>query len=408
MSERVERLIENCAAIFGANLVDASVAIADGRVVAVGAAREIAGAYRAAERIDGAGKLLTPGFVDSHTHIVFAGDRSDEFVRRCQGVSYQQIAAAGGGIRATVRATRQASEEQLYELALPRLIRMLSLGTTTIEIKSGYGLNLETELRMLRVIRRLGEELPVTVVATFMGAHEIPDEYRTDRNGYIDFLCETAIPAVAAEQLAKFCDVFCEQDVFTAAESERILTAGRAAGLEPKIHADELTLSGGSRVAADVHAVSADHLMMIDDDGIERLKTANVVPTLLPGTTFFLGKQTYAPAGKMLSAGLQIALATDRNPGSCTIESLQFICGLACLRMGLTPEQALEAATAHGARALGLSATHGRIVAGQRADLILWDAPAPAHVVYEFENILPRTVFVAGKPVFGMQPERRN
>ncbi|MCA8961693.1 MAG: imidazolonepropionase [Planctomycetes bacterium] len=415
MSAKVELLIENCSqALFtgsrdeGRDLsTGVSVAVSDGRIVGVGTHEEIEGRYRAEHRIDGSGRLLTPAFVDSHTHLVFAGDRSHEFARRCSGASYEEIASAGGGIRASVRATRAASEEELFDLALARAVRMLSLGTTTIEIKSGYGLDLETELRMLRVIRRLGQELPIRIVPTFMGAHEFPDEYRDDREGYVDEVCETMIPAVAAEGLAVFCDVFCEESVFTPEQSLRVLECGRRAGLVPKIHADELANSGGSRVASQVSAASADHLMKVVDSDIRALVSADVVTTLLPGTTFFLGKEQYAPARAFLDAGATVALATDRNPGSCTIESMQFIIGLSCLRMGMTPIEAFRGATENGARALGLENVCGRIAPGLAADLILWDCPDPDRIVYEFENIIPRTVFVGGRPVFGMHLDRR-
>ncbi|MEM7260889.1 MAG: amidohydrolase family protein, partial [Planctomycetota bacterium] len=261
--------------------------------------------------------------------------------------------------------------------------------------------------RMLRVIRRLDQEVPTRVVPTFMGAHEFPDEYREDRDGYLDLVCETMIPAVAKEGLAAFCDVFCEENVFTPEQSQRVLECGRAAGLAPKIHADELHDSGGSTVAAAIGAVSADHLMKITDENIAAFQSSGVVPTLLPGTTFFLGKETYAPARALLNAGLPVAIATDRNPGSCTIESMQFIIGLSCLRMGMTPLEAFRGATENGARALGLSNVCGRLAPGLAADFILWECPDPARIVYEFENVIPRTVFVGGRAVFGMQLDRR-
>jgi len=416
VSEKVELLIENCSlALFagtrdeGHDLCEGlTIAVADGRIVDIGSSNELSGRYKAMTEIDGTGRLLTPGFVDSHTHLVFAGDRSAEFARRCAGASYEEISAAGGGIRASVRATREASEEELFQLSVPRAIRMLSLGTTTVEVKSGYGLDLETELRMLRVAKRLNEELPIHVIPTFMGAHEFPDEYREDREGYVDLVCESMIPAVAAENLALFCDVFCEESVFTPEQSTRVLTSGKQAGLKPKIHADELAASGGSKVAAAVGAMSADHLMKITEEDIQALKESNVVPTLLPGTTFFLGKERYAPARSLLNAGCPVALATDRNPGSCTIESMQLIVGLSCLRMGMTPIEAFRGATENGALALGLSNACGRLAVGLAADLILWDCPDPARIVYEFENIIPRTVFVGGRSVFGMQLDRRN
>ncbi len=407
MTETVELLIENCSPLLFHGrrgeeegvLPEGSVALADGKIVAVGPKRELAGRFRARERIDGAGRLLTPGFVDSHTHLVFAGDRADEFVARCRGAGYEEIAARGGGIRASVRATRAATEEELFALALPRVARMAALGSTTIEIKSGYGLDVESELRILRVIRRLGEESPARIVPTFCGAHEIPDEFRGDRTGYLDLVCEEMIPRVAEAGLARFCDVFCEHGVFTPEESERVLEAGKRAGLGAKVHADELHASGGSEVAARVGAVSADHLMMITDDGIAGLAAKGVVATLLPGTTFTLRKERWAPARRLLDAGVDVALATDRNAGSCAIESMQFVLGLACLALAMTPAEAFRGATLQGARALGLAEECGRIESGCRADLILWDAHRLAGPIWEFANITPRAVFAGGKRV---------
>ncbi len=378
-------------------LEDVSIAINEDKIQAIGPAKEIAGHFHASKSIDARGKLVTPGFVDSHTHLVFAGDRSGEFEMRCRGADYEEIAAAGGGIRASVRHTRAASEDELFEESLPRLQRMLALGTTTVEIKSGYGLDLETELRMLRVARRLGEATPARVVTTFMGAHEFPDEHRSDRDRYVDEVCEEMIPAVAAEGLAEFCDVFCERGVFTPEQSIRVLEAGLASGLRPKVHADELAASGGSEVAAQVGAVSADHLMMITEKGIEGLRERGVVATLLPGTTFFLGKETYAPARRLIDAGLEVALATDRNPGSCTIESMAFICGISCLHMGMTPLEVFRAATVTGARAVNLENRCGKIAPGFSADLIIWDVAHEGRICYEFENHLPRTVIASGQ-----------
>jgi len=408
--EKVELLIEDCDRLLfpgdesgeGQPVLDrASVAVDGGRIRAVGPAKRIAGLFRGHRRLDGRGRTLTPGFVDSHTHIVFAGDRAGEFEERCRGVPYERIAAAGGGIRATVRATRAASEEELVALARPRLERMVRLGATTIEIKSGYGLELDTELRMLRAVRTLAAESPARLVATFMGAHEIPDEYRSDRGGYIDLLCETMAPAVAEAGLAEFQDVFCERGVFTPEESRRILEAGKPLGLRPKVHADELAPSGGSEVAAAVGAASADHLMHVTERGIARLRECGVVATLLPGTTFFLGMESYAPARRLIEAGVEVAIATDRNPGSSTIESMAFIAGLSCLRLGLSPLEALRAATAGGARALGLEEETGRIAEGLSADLVLWEVPHESRICYEFENFLPRTVITAGRIIEG-------
>ncbi|MGE4620077.1 MAG: imidazolonepropionase, partial [Planctomycetota bacterium] len=265
-----------------------SVAVDSGKIKAIGPATELAGLFHPDQTIDGEGRLLTPGFVDSHTHLVFGGERSHEFVQRCAGADYEQIAADGGGIRASVRMTRESDIDQLLESARPRLERMIASGSTTIEIKSGYGLDLETELRMLRAIRQLSQESPAQIVATFMGAHEIPDEWQNHRQEYIRIVCEEMIPAVAAEGLAEFCDIFCERGVFDPEESRQILRAGIKHGLRPKIHADELAASGGSLIAGELGAISADHLMEITPEGIKSLQKSGVVATLLPGTTFYL------------------------------------------------------------------------------------------------------------------------
>ncbi len=374
-----------------------SIAIDSGKIKAMGPASEIAGLFHPRELIDASGKLVTPGFVDSHTHIVFGGHRSAEFVQRCAGADYEEIAAAGGGIRASVRMTREASCEELVESARPRLARMTASGSTTIEIKSGYGLDLETELKILRAIAELSRSCPAEIVPTFMGAHETPDEWRDDREGYLRLVCDEMIPAVAHEGLAEFCDVFCERSVFNPEESRMVLEAGLKHGLKAKIHADEMAASGGSQVAAQVGAISADHLMMTPSEGITAMKDAGVVATLLPGTTFYLSKPRYAPAREMLDAGLTVALATDRNPGSCTVESMLFIVGLAVQRMGMTPLESIQAATFGGAKALGREESCGSLEVGMRADLILWEAPDENALVYEFTNDLNRCVWAGGR-----------
>ena len=402
MKPSVDLLIEDIGRLVpgkSAPLDGASVAINSGKIQAVGPAKELAGLFHPEQIIDGSGKLLTPGFVDSHTHLVFGGERANEFIRRCAGADYEEIAATGGGIRASVRMTREATLEQLIEAARPRLQRMVASGSTTIEIKSGYGLDLETELRMLRAIRQLANECPAEIVSTFMGAHEIPDEWRDSRQDYVQLVCEQMIPAVAADGLAEFCDIFCERGVFDPAESRQILRAGIDHGLKPKIHADEMAASGGSLVAGEVGAVSADHLMEITPEGIEALREAEVVATLLPGTTFYLRKPGYAPARSLIEAGLEVAIATDRNPGSCTIESMLFIMGLSVMQLEMTPLEALRAATHAGAKALGRENLCGSVEQEKRADLILWDVPDEEVLLHEFTNEVPRTVWTSGQIV---------
>ncbi|MCI0371835.1 MAG: imidazolonepropionase [candidate division NC10 bacterium] len=381
---------------------DGAVAVAGERILWVGKAREL----RRAVAVEGGTRLLEahggtvcPGFVDSHTHLLFAGSREGEFAARSRGVSYPEIAAAGGGIQSTVRATREASPAELFRLAWERLASCLCHGSTTVEVKSGYGLSPESELRCLRVIRRLAEAHPVDVVPTFLGAHALPPEFASRRDAYLDCVLQEMLPAVAAEGLAEFCDVFCEDGYFTPAESERILRAAAHRGMKSKIHADEFAPSGGAEVAAAVGAVSADHLLCVTEGGIGALKAAGVVATLLPGTAAFLGLGRYAPARAMLAAGLTVALATDFNPGSCMTESMPLIIHLACTQMKMHPEEALLAATMGGAAALARTATVGSLRPGKQADLLLLDCPNHLHLAYRFGINPVRTVLTRGRVV---------
>jgi imidazolonepropionase len=354
--------------------------IADGtRILYAGPERDLPSALADAHAdtvIDGRGLSVVPGFVDAHTHAMYAGDRRDELRRRLGGATYAEIAAQGGGIVSTVRATREASEEQLVESARTRLAEMLACGTTTAEIKSGYGLDLESELKMLRAIRRLGDVQPIDVVPTFMGAHEMPVDFRSRREDYVRLVIDEMIPAVAADGLAEWCDVFCEQGVFTPDESRRILRAGAARGLKPRIHADELGPSGGWQVAAVVGARSADHLIFVPDDGIAALRRADVVATLLPNAAFYLKLGRFAPARALIDAGVPVALATDVNPGGGFSPSMPFAMTLACFGMGLTFEEALCAATINGAHALDRAASVGSLEPGKTMDAVLIDGDA--------------------------------
>jgi imidazolonepropionase len=324
-----------------------------------------------ARTLDARGCSVVPGFVDPHTHVVYAGDRRGELHRRLGGASYAEIAAAGGGIVATVSATRSASEDQLVEATRTRLDEMLKAGTTTCEVKSGYGLDTETELRMLRAVRRLATEHPIDLVPTFLGAHEIPIEYRTRRRDYVNLLVKEMLPRVGAEGLAVWCDVFCEAGVFTPEESEEILNAGLATGLRPRIHADELAASGGSQVAARVGARSADHLVFVPPDGIAALAQAGVVATLLPAAAFYLKLGRYAPARELIQAGVPVALASDVNPGGGLSPSMPFAMTLACFGMDLTVEEALVAVTVNGAYSLDLHQTVGSLESGKLMDAVI-------------------------------------
>ena len=356
-------------------IVEDGAVAADGeRILFAGADRDLPAALTSAPEarvIDGRGLSVVPGFVDGHTHALFAGDRREELRRRLGGATYAEIAAEGGGIVSTVHATRAASEEDLAVSARVRLCEMLACGTTTAEIKSGYGLDLETELKMLRAIRRLASEQPVDLVPTFMGAHEFPLEYRKRRADYVRLLIDEMIPAVAASGLAEWCDVFCETGVFTPDQSTRILQAGAAHGLKPRIHADELGPSGGSQVAAVVGARSADHLIFVPEDGIRALREAGVVATLLPTAAFYLKLGRFAPARALIDAGVPVALATDVNPGGGFSPSMPFAMTLGCFAMGLTFEETLSAATINGAYSLDRDASIGSLEPGKIMDAVL-------------------------------------
>jgi imidazolonepropionase len=355
-------------------IAHASVAAARGQIVAIGPADVIRDAVRLtpdARVIDGAGLTVVPGFVDAHTHLVYAGDRRDELQQRLSGATYAEIAATGGGIVKTVLATRQASEDTLVDAALPRLQAMLACGTTTAEVKSGYGLETASELRMLRAIRTLARMQPIELVPTFMGAHEIPLEYRDRRGEYVQLLIDEMLPAVAAEGLAEWCDVFCEQGVFTPEETRMILDAGKRHGLRPRLHADELALSGGSAVAAELGAQSADHLIYVDETRARALAAAGVVATLLPAAAFYLKLGRFAPARMLVSAGVAVALATDINPGGGFSPSMPFVMTMACFGMQMTLEEALVGATVNAAAALDRAERVGSLEAGKQMDAVL-------------------------------------
>ncbi len=384
-------------------IADGALAAKDGRILAVGNTAEIVGSYSAPEVVSAAGKLVLPGFVDCHTHPVFVHTREDEFVQRLQGRSYVEISRAGGGIRGTIKTTRHASEDLLFELAAKRIRRMTSLGTTTVEAKSGYGLDTPSELKQLSVIGRLAEELPVTVVPTFMGAHEYPEEYKDDHEGYVRLLCEEMIPAVAAQGIARFCDIFTEAHVFGIEESRTVLKCARDHGLLLKMHADEIEPVGGAELAAELGCVSADHLGAASDAGIQALKQAGVIPVLLPATLYSLASKNYARGRFMIDSGLPVAIATDYNPGSCNCDSLPFTMSLASLQMGLTPVEALCACTINAAHALGLGAWTGSLEPGKLADFCLWDIPSLNFIPYHLGSSHITAVYARGKLVHSSQ-----
>ena len=346
--------------------------------------------------LDAGGRLVTPGLVDAHTHLVFGGWRQNELALKLHGVPYLDILAQGGGILSTVTATRTATEEELADKAAAALDEMLRFGTTTCEAKSGYGLTTEEECKQLRAIRALNQRHPIDLVATFMGAHALPQAYKENREAYVSLVCEEMIPRVAAEQLAEFCDVFCETGVFTAEESRRILEAGKRYGLRPKIHADEIDPIGGSQLAGEIGAVSAEHLIVCPDEGIDSMARGGTVACLLPATSFYLGAD-YAPARKMVKAGVPVAMATDFNPGSCPCLNMQLVMNLGCLRYRLTPEEVLTAVTLNGAAAIGRAEAVGSLEPGKLGDLLIWEARDLNYVCYRMGSNLVHTVVKGGK-----------
>lgn len=379
-----------------------SVLVKDGRIVFVGpdfkAKEYLEQIHEQVHVIDASGKIVTPGLIDPHTHLVFGGSREKELEMRLNGAKYIDILKAGGGILQTTVSTRQATEEELIKQSTKRLNRFLQYGVTTVEAKSGYGLNLKDEIKQLKVAKKLNEKHPVDVVSTFMGAHAVPVEYKGNEDEFVQLVIEEMIPVVAKKELAEFCDVFCEEGVFTVEQSERILQAAKAYGLKPKIHADEIVSFGGAELAAKVGAVSADHLLKASDQGIKQMAESGVIAVLLPGTAFFLMEEP-ARARKMIEAGVPVALSTDRNPGSSPTESLPFIMNLACLTMKMTPAEVLTACTINAAHAICKGDEIGSIEAGKKADLVLFDAPNYQTLQYNYAVNLVDTVLKDGKVV---------
>ena len=374
-------------------LKDAWVRIEDGVIAAVGTGKP-EGAD-GAEIIDAGGNLVTPGLVDAHTHLIFGGWRQNELGLKLHGASYLDIQNAGGGIQSTTNATRTATEEELAAKAEDALNEMLRFGTTTCEAKSGYGLATEHELKELRVIRDLNERHPIDLVATFMGAHLVPAEYKQNRDEYVRLVCEEMMPLVKEQGIAKFCDVFCEADTFTAEESRRILEAGLKYGLRPKIHADEIEAIGGSVLAGEIGAISAEHLIVCPPEGIASMAKGGVIACLLPATSFNLGA-VFAPARDMVKAGVPVAMATDFNPGSCPCLNMQFVINLGCLKYKLTPEEVLTAVTLNGAAAIDMADKVGSVEVGKQGDLVIWNAPDLDYICYRVGSNLVKTVVKKG------------
>ncbi|HSL71968.1 MAG TPA: imidazolonepropionase [Longimicrobiales bacterium] len=397
------QILTGAAATPDAVLTGAALVLSHGIIEALGDERELRARYPDARVVDCSGSVITPGLIDSHTHALFGTWRAHEYELRCRGTPYMEIARRGGGINASVRDLRARSEDELVELALPRFRELCRFGVTTVEVKSGYGLSTEDELKQLRAIRRVAAQVPLDVVPTFLGAHEFPPEFRDRRDAYVDLLVNEMIPAVAAERLAVFCDAFMEPGVFDARQTRRILQAGLDHGLTPKLHADELENSGGAELAVELGAASADHLGAISNRGVAALAGSSTVATLLPATLFFLGRQNYAPARALIDAGATVALATDFNPGSSPSANLPLVLTIACSQMRMDPLEALVAATAGGARALRLSDGRGILRNGAPADLAVWAVNDYREIPYRFGIPALRALWKRGAPVtFGL------
>lgn len=360
---------------------DGAVLVEDGRIVAAGPRQHVEREARSVEVLDAGGRVVMPGFVDPHTHAVFAGSREGELAAKLAGKSYAEIAAAGGGILETVRATRRADKAQLRAETADRLRRMLAHGTTTVEVKSGYGLDLKNEVKVLEVARSLGRALPLQVIRTFLGAHAVPPEFAEEADGYVDLLVRQVVPEVAARRLARYCDVFVDAGFFTADQGRRVLQAGQDHGLPSKVHADELTSSGGTELAAELQAVSADHLLHPSEAGLRALAAAGTVAVALPGTSFASQDLPFVDARRLLDAGLPVALGTDLSPNSW-VESMPFVVSLACYRLGMRPEEALAAATINAAWAVGEAAAVGSLEEGKRGDLLVLRARRYEEIPY--------------------------
>lgn len=367
----------------GYGLIDDGVLLFDAEQIHYAGPTAEAPAVERADIIDGNGKLVTPGLIDCHTHLVWAGSRAEEFAKRLHGVSYQQIAADGGGIAATVRATRAASEAQLVDVTRPRLQALMREGVTTVEIKSGYGLSLEHERKQLRAARSLANQHPISVATTLLAAHAVPPEFENNADGYIDQVVQTIIPTLAAEGLADAVDAFCESVGFTPAQTERVFQAAQTAGLPVKLHAEQLSNQQGSALAASYRALSCDHLEYLDEAGVKAMAAAGTVAVLLPGAFYFLRETKQPPLALLREHGVAIAVATDANPGTSPILSLQLMLQMAATLFRMTPEECLRGVTVNAAKALGLS-DRGQLKAGMRADLCLWDVDDPAALSYQF------------------------
>lgn len=379
-----------------------AVAINGSKIVAVGTTADVLSRVVTDPEtrvIDADGQVVLPGLVDPHTHVIFGGSREHELVLKLQGIPYLEILARGGGILSSVEATRAASKEELVERGLKFCSQMLAQGTTTAEAKSGYGLSTESEIKTLHAVREVDASQPVDLVPTFLGAHAVPKEYKGEADRYLDVVIDEMLPLVVEQNLACYCDVFCEEGVFSVEQSRRVLTAAHEMGLQLKMHADEIVPLGGAELAAELGAVSADHLLVVSDRGINRMAAAGVIAVLLPGTTFYLREDHYAPARKMIDAGVPVALATDFNPGSSPNNNLQLIINIACLYLGMVPAEVINAITINAAHALGRATEIGSLEEGKMADIVIFDAPNYDYLAYRYGTNLVCTVLKNGRVV---------
>ncbi|QOL26001.1 imidazolonepropionase [Thalassotalea sp. LPB0316] len=384
-------------------LIDGAVAIANGKIAWLGEYSQLP-THQVEKVIDGQGQWLTPGLIDCHTHIVFGGNRANEFEMRLQGKSYEEIAKAGGGIVSTVNATRAATEQELLDGALKRAHAMHQQGVTTLEIKSGYGLNSENELKMLKVATQVAQYLPLTIRRTFLGAHALPPEYKGNSQGYIDLVCQEMLPQVASAQLVDAVDVFCEGIAFDAKQTKQVFEAAKALGIRVKVHAEQLSNIGGTALAAQYQALSSDHIEYLDEAGVQAMAKSDMTAVILPGAFYFLRETQLPPIDLLRKHGVAMAIASDANPGSSPINSLQLMLNMACTLFRLTPSEALAGVTCHAAKALGLSEDKGQIKIGMDADLALWDITQPAELCYQF-GVNPLTMlFKDGERVIENAP----
>ncbi len=385
---------------------DGAVAVNGSKIVAVGSTEEVMARVETDQKtreVDASGQLITPGFVDPHTHVVFGGSREHELTLKLQGVPYLEILARGGGILSSVEATRAASKEELVARGEKYCQQMLVQGTTTAEAKSGYGLTTEAELKILEAIRQVDQVQQVDLVPTFLGAHAVPKEYKGDPDRYLDLVIDEMLPRVAEKKLSRYCDVFCEEGIFSIEQSRRVLSAARDMGFELKMHADEIVPLGGAELASELGAVSADHLLVISDQGIEQMAKAGVIGVILPGTTFYLREDHYAPGRKMIEAGVPVSLATDFNPGSSPNNNLQLVINIACLYLRMTPAEVINAITINAAHAVGRASKIGSLEKGKNADIVIFDAPNYDYLAYRYGTNLVSSVIKNGKIVEEVQ-----